>query len=180
VVIEGPPAPPAPPSDVPRPPAIGVRDFDEINTAMSNITGIPKSRTAALFATLKQSLPVDANVLGFLASHQMSITQLGFAYCDALVNDNKAFFAPFNAWTDPPATAFAGSAKSDIATALYDKVLGAGLTAQPSFADIDAEVGGLLDDLTTSCAAPCTASRTPLVVKGACSAVLSSAGLMIQ
>jgi hypothetical protein len=182
VVIEAPPAIPATPAPVPRPPAIGVRDFAEVDATLSRLTGVPASRAATLYASLKQSLPVDANVQGFLASHQMSITQLGFAYCDALVNDaalRAAFFPTFTSWNAAPATAFTTTGRDAIVNPLYDKMIGAGLSAQPSRTDVRAELDDLIDDLTT-CSPNCAADRTEVVVKGACSAVLSSAGMMIQ
>lgn len=184
VVVEAAPAIPAPPADVPRGPAIGVRDFDEINATMSRITGVPSTATATLFNTLEQSLPVDGNVQGFLASHQMSVTQLGFAYCNVLVEDaarRTTFFPGFTAWNAAPASAFDQTGRDAIINALYNNVIGAGLTVQPSFVDIETEVNDLIDDLTTCIGAGnCSSDRTLRVVKGACSAVLSSAGMMIQ
>ncbi len=184
VYVEAPPAIPAAPPDVPRSPAIGVRDFAEINATMARITGVGQNQVATLYGTLRQSLPVDPNVRGFLASHQMAVTQLGFAYCDSLVDSTtlrSAFFPGFTAWNADPGTAFDAAGRNAIITALYDNVLGAGMTVQPSFNDVTTEMNDLIDDLTTCVAGGnCSADRTELVVKGVCSSMLASAGMMIQ
>ncbi|WP_339669385.1 LamG domain-containing protein [Dasania marina] len=74
-----------------------VRTFDQINQSFASITGVSSASTTAsavtgksvseTFVALKEQLPSVANFQAYMSSHQMAITQLAAAYCDALVQD---------------------------------------------------------------------------------------------
>ena len=157
--------------------------------------------TKTIVAGIKQQLPSVEEARGFLAAHQMGIAQLAIAYCDALVDDatlSTSFFGSFG-FDQNMATAFStgdSAEKNQIVDALYDKMLGypdiangnITLSNMPSRADIKLELIGpsatnLFDKMASNCAvASCTtdAVRTRAVAKAMCTAVLGSAGMLIQ
>lgn len=107
---------------------IGVRHFDEINEALHQMTGIPKddSQVSITFDNVRQQLPVDENITGFLPAHQMGVTQLAVTYCSRLANDNAgnraSYFPGFNFAS--PNTVF-GAAGSTARGQIIDPLLNA-------------------------------------------------------
>lgn len=163
--------------------AIGLKTFEEVNASMSRVTGIPTTEPAVenTYNLVKQQLPTIPDIEGFLASHQMGITQLAIQYCDALVRDTSArdvFFPDFNFNADV-ATAFDPAGRAAVTGPLLDKLVGANISTQPTNASIETELDGLMDTLT-ACAGSCPAGRTETVVKASCAAVLGSAVTLIQ
>ncbi|BFM05897.1 LamG domain-containing protein [Halioxenophilus aromaticivorans] len=73
-------------------PDIGFKNFAEINETLAAITQVPitDARVAATFSTIEQQLPSVENINSFLSSHQMAVTQLAVAYCNAMVTDAGA------------------------------------------------------------------------------------------
>ncbi len=73
------------------------KTFDGISQSFSAITGISSANTtpsavtgtsvAQTFAALRQQLPSVDDFQAYMSSHQMAVTQLAAAYCDALVQD---------------------------------------------------------------------------------------------
>lgn len=188
VVVEATPAPlPAPPDGDPRS-DIGLRTFDEINASMSVLTGVPRTHAevAATFNTIRQQLPTDPTLEGFLSAQQMAVTQLAIQYCDALVENPtlRATFFPGFSFTTPAGSAFNSTGRNQIIDPLNLHIAGAGLATQPDPADVDDELNDLITRLTgcaTGGGATCnTAERTRTVVKASCAAVLGSAVLLIQ
>jgi len=173
---------------------VGVRNFDELNATMAQVTGVDPASVETSFENLKQQLPSKENLQGFLASMQMAIANLAGIYCDALVEDptlRTNFFGSFG-FTSNVDTAFGSgdsTQKNQIVNALVTKMVGTGLNIQPDTAAIkDALIGsdgngGLFGSLETTCAADgCTrdAARTRTIVKGMCMAVLGSAAVTQQ
>jgi hypothetical protein len=179
------PPSPAEPEDLPPSSQIGLRTFDEINTAMSNMTGIPTTNTAVknTFDTVKQQLPTVENIEGFLSAHQMAVTQLAIQYCDALVENTDlrtTFFAGFD-FSQNANTAFDNVGRNQIITALLGNFVGANLESQPSDSDIGDEINNLIDTLSACSAnSSCPAGRTETIAKAACAAVLGSATTLVQ
>lgn len=174
-------------------PVSGVRTFDQVNNTMAALTGIPASTAsiATEFALLRQSLPGNGNIMSFLPAQQISIAKLATEYCDALVNNATARAAFFNTTPAfefglPVATAFNSPLKKDLITnTLINKMIGVNIVNQPTAAESYTEVNSLLNDLVTAASVavpPLTidATRTRSIVKGACTAVLSSAALMVH
>jgi hypothetical protein len=195
-------------------PKVGLRTFEEILASMSVMTGVDPYDTARFPKVLttyydavndkgvKQQLPSDENINGFLAAHEMGVAQLAIAYCDALVDDTPlrdAFFGTF-AFGSPITTAFPSSTeKNQIVDALYDKMVGIGgvaLSNMPSKTELRTELvgpdagvtghpGNLYDRLDSACAADAACdntavARTSAVVKALCTSVLGSAAMIIQ
>jgi hypothetical protein len=183
VFVEPVPPTPAPPPDAVAQPDIGVRVFSEIDTAMSAVTTVPATTPAvrATYRQIEQQLPTVETLGGFLASHQMAVTQLAIEYCNALV-ETPALATPFFTGFDldaPVSTAFSPAGRAIVVDRLSQAIVGAGLGTQPSDAELADELNALIDRLTT-CGAACPADRTRTVVKASCAAVLGSAALTLQ
>ena len=173
------------PEDLDSVSTVGLKTFEEINASMSKMTGIPttQSAVATTYSTVKQQLPTVPDIKGFLASHQMGITQMAIQYCDALVEDGTkrtAFFNGFD-FNANVADAFDAAGRSQVTDALLANFIGTGLDTQPTNAEIEIELNGLIDTLAV-CSGDCSdpVERTRTVVKASCAAVLGSAVTLIQ
>ena len=191
-------APPAEPADIPDQPAIGLRDFAEINASLAAMTGIPATTplVASTYEKVKQQLPTLTNLDGFLAAQQMGITQLTVAYCNALVGNSgaanaarAAVFPGFD-FTASAATAFDNSTKRDlIIEPLLKRLLAAemadasgphtSLEKQADPAALRLELNQLITNMI-SCGGSCAADRTLTTVKATCAASLGSAVMLLQ
>jgi len=191
--VEAAPTPPPPPVDVSIEAEAGIRDFAEINATMSNFTGVPTTQSDGgsppkgvkpTYDAVFQAMPVDTGIQGFLSSQQMGITQLAISYCSALVDGNGSippgtYFNGFN-FGAALSTAFdSPTKKNQVIDPLLAKMLVmASVNSQPDPAATKAEVGALIDRLTSSgCSG---ANCTKGVVKGACASVLGSAAMLVQ
>ena len=186
VYVEADPSPLPPPPDLPLSPEIGVRDFAEINAAMSAMTDVPVSNpeVAATYATVHQALPVNTGIGGFISSQQMAITQLAIKYCSVLVDDTTlraTYFPGFPFGTDE-STAFTD--RTLLLDPLVERMVGNTATitigTQPDEASLRAEVNSMVDDLI-ACGGACPEpDRTESIVKAACASVLGSAAVTVQ
>jgi len=128
---------------------IGLRTFDEINATFSAATGIDWTDFANVDLTyreLRQSMPAVEDINTFLSSHQVAVTQLAIAYCDALVNIDGnpnpirgQMFPGFN-FDAPNTTAFAVGSRDAFVNPLIDWIMGTGLGSQPNRLDVYAEL----------------------------------------
>jgi concanavalin A-like lectin/glucanase superfamily protein len=163
---------------------IGLKTFEEINASMSKMTGIPTTEPAVYgtYNLVKQQLPTVPDIAGFLASHQMGITQLAIQYCDALVRNDTAradFFPDSFNFNASVAVAFDAAGREALTGVLLDKLVGTNIGTQPSDTAVEAELNSLITTLT-ACPEGCDAERTKTVVKASCAAVLGSAVTLIQ
>lgn len=179
-----PTVPPAPaPVDKPNQPRLAVRHFAEINASIAQITATPvdnlPTSVADVYNVVKQQLPSNESVDGFLAAHQAGVMQLAVAYCTALVNDTPrraAFFNGFN---------FGGA----ITTANVDQILNpllsnlsantvnvdgaqVALQTQADVADIRTHISTLLTDMSGA-----DTSTTAIAI---CAATAGSAVMLLQ
>lgn len=173
------------PDDLDPVSTIGLKTFGEINASMSRMTGIPVTQTAVAttYNTVKQQLPTVTDIEGFLASHQMGITQLAIQYCDALVKDTsaRAAFFPSVNFTADLTTVFSAGNRPAVINPLLENLVGTNIGAQPTDTAITDELNGLIDTLTAcSDTGSCETDRTETVVKASCAAVLGSAATLIQ
>ena len=201
------------PPDLPTPAIvsdIGVRTFDEINASMAAITKVDPQAVKVTFDVLRQQLPMVENVEGFLSAHQMGISQLAFAYCNALVEDSGKRWGFFNFLESTSGDAFFGGnvsaalgsghsvAKQQIVGALFDKMMGLAetgtdLSTAPVYEDVKIELIGydlagslvnannLYDSLAANCQSACNdPERTRAIVKAMCSSTLGSAAVLVQ
>lgn len=171
---------------------IGLRHFEEINATFSKLTGVStqqgKNQSDGVYNTfvqIQQQLPAEENIQGFLASHQMAVTQLAISYCDALVDDTSlrdAFFVNFtqSRLTQGTSTALDSTGRTLLIQDLLNNLVGSGLSSQPSESDVSNEVDSLIVNLTSSCSNCNNANRTQVIAKASCAAVLGSAVSLLQ
>jgi hypothetical protein len=176
-------APPPPPDGTPQP-DIGVKIFDEINATMSAATGVPVTHpnVRATYTLVRQSLPAIENPEAFLSSHQIGIAQLAIEYCSVLVDDDSLRGQVFPGFNFNQAANLAydtGPERDLIISPMINRVLGTNLQSQPEAANVRLEMDNLITQLV-SCGAGCDANRTRTVAKAVCSAVLGSAGMLVQ
>jgi hypothetical protein len=174
---------------------IGMRTFDEINATFSETTGVDWTNFANVdttFQELRQSLPAIADINTFLSSHQIAVAQLAIAYCDALIGSNVSpnpaatTYFPGFIFDDPATTAFAVGNRDAFVVPLISKIMGTGLTSQPTYAAVYDELAGYLappgtdrpDNLIDRLLAG--GSNTRAISKGVCAAMLGNAVTLIQ
>lgn len=155
----------------------GLRNFDQINSTMSKVTGVPKTNqnVQTAFNNLSGSLPTGNNVKAFLGSHQVSVFKLSVEYCDALVQDTTLRAEAFGSldFSATPAQAFDDAGKKALAKSLTDKFWGTGLSKLPDMSERETMVSDLVDKIMEG-KDPNDATLTPAVATGVCTAVLSS------
>lgn len=183
-------------------PTLGIRNFDRVNASMAALTGVdPQTPDVdATFEELTQQLPGGTDLRSFVSANQVGVAKLGIEYCDALVGDGNpgtqvlrdqyfAAAAGVFPWDSPPATAFANPADVDLITdPLLDDMMGAGLRGDvmgsPARDQVEALLDQLIVDLSASCGGalepPCDADYTRSIVKGLCTAVVSSGAVHIH
>jgi len=186
-----PTAPPAPvPVDKPNQSRLAVRHFAEINASIAKLTGMsldavvdpsrtPQSTVADVYETVKQQLPAEESVDGFLAAHQAGIMQLSVAYCTALVNDSHSRAAMFSGFdfSGPVTTGNVGLILDPLLknlTAGTVTVDGAdvALQTQADVADIRTHITTLLSDMSGA-----DTSTTAIAI---CAATAGSAVMLLQ
>jgi hypothetical protein len=191
IVLEPQPLQPGTPPDLPEAADVGLRTFDEINASMAAITRVSPEQADvdAVFETVRQQLPTVENIEGFLAAHQMAVSQLAIEYCNALVDNNgnmlrTDYFPQFD-FNETADNAFDTATQRDrIIVPLLERVMNTGLTTQPDPALVTSELDDLMLILTDCANGPspscATTRRTREVVKATCAAMLGSAAMLIQ
>ena len=181
---------------------LAIRNFSEINHSFSQITGVPVQTVSSTYDRVIQQLPSDESLNGFLSSHQMGVTQLAIAYCDALIDDPSlrlglSINLPEIEGTDDANAKSVGDWDSDFIDPMVAAALNTGLGQQPDSADVRAIVHHLLftdaDGITeidavnnpdphglSRCSGGCPDGRTAQAAKAACAAVLGSAAVTLQ
>ena len=167
---------------------IGIRTFAQVNASLSSLTGVPQTNAAVAdaYQRVRAQLPNAPELGGFVAAHQMGVTQLSVAYCNALVNDTSqraAYFPGFN-FSANASSAFDAQGRAQIIDPLLQRLLadeinGQVLANQADPVEIRAELNSLID-IMTDCSGQCASGRTELTVKAACAAVMGSAVMLLQ
>lgn len=194
--------PPAAPVDLPPESDVGLRTFDEIDTTLSLITGVPQTNTRvrATYALVKQALPAIEKFGAFGPAQQTALAQLAMQYCNVLVDDNTlraAFFGGLDG--SGTGTAVFGTAGSPntanrdlLINSLITRAVGTGQAFQVSATAVRDELQNGVTDPGTGYVTPglinrlvsgptgasSTGGRT--VMKSACGAVLGSGATLIQ
>ncbi len=166
-------SPPAPMPDTPEP-ELGLRTFSQINDTMSSLTGIDANQTvvSASYADLRDSLPPTSDMLSFAAAKQIAIQRLAISYCGAVVNNAGNCGNFFGACT------INANAKAQVATTLYDRLIGDNIANQPERAGVTTEIVRTIDDL--GCAGGCSGVTAQTVLQATCAAVLSSGAVTVN
>jgi len=185
--------------NVPRPSDIGVRTFDKINATMAAVTGVSPNTAGvkSTFTNIRQSLPAVDSIEAFLSSHQTAIAQLAIQYCDALIESPAAssYFPGLNL-SGAPSTVFGSNAGKDLLVdPLINNMIGSNVASQPSATELKnpytpantatdgptrAGLYALIDTLNNCGGSACPTSRTKLIAKGTCGAVLGSGAVLID
>lgn len=186
--------------------AVAMRNYAEIRESFAQITGI-NSSTASVAATYNlviQQLPSNEDILGFLSAHQMGVTQLAIAYCDAMVESKPARDAigiSLDEVDDPnidDANAKSVAAwDADFIDPMITAALNTNLTVQPAASDVKDQLHHLLftdadgiaeidavsnpdPDGLARCSGGCGDGITALAAKAGCAAVLASTAVTLQ
>jgi len=159
---------------------------------LSAITGVSSvnPNVATTYEKVRQQLPTVENLGGFLAAHQMAVTQLAVKYCSELVGElgdsdtstRSAFFPSFN-FSANVSSAFDSSGRANLIGPLQEKLLlNSGLASQPDANDLALELNNLIDIMQSSCAGSCAAEpdRTLKIAKATCAAATGSAAMLLQ
>ena len=176
--------PPGEPEDLPPQPALGVRNFLEINASLAAMTGIAATdpRIASTYAAVEQQLPAASDIRGFLVAHQMGVTQLAVKYCNVLANDTdrrRAFYPDFDGqFTAPGRDAVI---QPLLAALLAHEIPGEGvLNNQPDTATSATYLNGLIDTMTAGCGTSCSSTVINNTLTASCAAALGSAVMLVQ
>ena len=165
--------------------AIGLRTFEEIAESMTQLTGVPRTTVATVFDNYRQQLPAVETIEAFVTSHQMAVTQLALAYCDALVNDaglrSNFFTEPFDFTVGLPPE----GSRQGIINPLLAKMLNVAgtveVTSQPPATNVAAELDSLMSAMCGQDSSGCTTgARTREAATAACATLLGSATLLVQ
>ncbi len=183
-------------------PTLGIRNFARVNASMAEVTGVDSqtNEVDATYDELTQQLPSGSDLRAFVSANQVGVAKLGIEYCDVLVGDGNPAnqvmrdqFFPDAAvgfgWDQAPAVAFLDPADVDLVTdPLLDNVVGAGLRGDvmgsPARDQVESLLDGLITDLSGTCGGamepPCDGDYTKSIVKGLCTAVVSSGAVHIH
>jgi hypothetical protein len=175
---------PAVPVSTPTFPAVppsrrGVKNFAQMNAALSAITGVPVSNSAVnmLYNTLQQSLPPTNDLGAFLPSHQTAMSALADQYCNIAVNTNTAAMFPGLDLSQQAATYFSLQGNRDLViNPLVARGIGSNVNSTTEGA-VRLELNTLLTNLSAGATA---AGRTAAITQAACTAVLGSAAVSLQ
>jgi hypothetical protein len=162
---------------------VGIKNFAQINATMSTLTTIPTTNrvVAPVYAQLATQLPDGNDIRTFLASHQVAIGKLAVEYCDVMVDTPAAasVVLPGIALNVAPATALNAAGREAINKALITRFWGTGMSGIPDMGESLGTLSKLTDELLAGKNVN-TAALTPSVVKGLCTAVLSSGPVTFQ
>jgi hypothetical protein len=151
---------------------------------MSAMTTVPatQSDVKTTYELVKQALPQNESVEGFLSAQQVGIAQLSIEYCNALVEDNalrNAYFPGVDFSGSPAAVFGSAAARDQVFNPLLDRMLGQSVGSQPDRAAVRGELDSLAAKLS-ACGGACAADRSKTIAKASCGAVLGSAVTLLQ
>jgi len=179
VVVEPTPTPP-PFAPGPIVADIGVRTFAQVNSTLSQLTGVPTTNPAvsSTYLAVQQQLPANPTLEGFSSSNQIGVAQLAIQYCNAAVNSSTLQPQVYGATLT--ANQFTSVGGTNVVTsALAARVLGSAPNSQPNAASVTTELNSLIGKLcvTNSCT---TLAGTYAVAAAACATALGSADMLIN
>ncbi|WP_111979233.1 LamG domain-containing protein [Algibacillus agarilyticus] len=167
-----------------RSPQIGIRNFAEINATMSKLTGVA-ANTPKVFDTfqlVQRQLPSIENVETFISAQQMAVTQLGIAYCDAVIENTtlRSNWFPLTNFNALPHVAFAtNTERLDFITPLVEQLTPLSVSTQPDKQIVTDELNQLIQRLSI-CDGSCPIDRSKTIAKSSCAALLASAVTLLQ
>lgn len=155
---------------------VGVKNFEQILTSMSEATGVSVSDGGIqnLYKELSVQLPGDNNIKSFLPANQVAITKLAAEFCEKMLEsqDLRAVVWPTINFGQSPTTVFTATNKQLIINQAITRFLPPMEAGQTTLAYN--ELSKLFDELLTG--ENLTSSvTTKKVVKGMCISTLASA-----
>ncbi len=174
--------PPAPPTDTAKKSEVGLRNFAEINASLALMTGVATTDVAQTYEQVKQQMPTVEAAEGFLAAHQMGVTQLAVKYCNTMANSHTYRSALF-----PNLNVNVASFDAAAQTLIVDNLLKAlvshnidtnanmPLADQPTRDEVDAALNPLFAKM-----AKCPSDCAKKTLTAACAAALGSAVMLLQ
>ncbi|MEY4588141.1 MAG: hypothetical protein RL497_217 [Pseudomonadota bacterium] len=174
------PAPPVP-LEAPTQSDIGVRTFGQINASLALMTGVPEADVRVTYEQVKQQLPGQTAADGFVAAHQMGITQLAVKYCNVMAS-SAAYRSAMFPGLDMSQSHFDEPSKTLIKQQLMKALLAHGVredsSPMPNQPSAD-EVNKALDPLFATMAS-CTSDCAKKTLTAVCAASLGSAVMLIH
>jgi hypothetical protein len=157
----------------------GVKNFAQVNAALSQITGVPVATAAVntMYNTLQQSLPPTNDLGAFLASHQTAISALADTYCNQVVTTKAATFFPGLGVTTGNTDFSVAANRNLVIDPLVAHAIGTNVNPTVEAA-VRTELNVLIPTLAG--ANPVAATRTAAITQAACTAVLGSAAVSLQ
>jgi len=204
--ITNPPAPPEA-ADLNPQSHIGLRRFAQINASLSDLTTVISSQSSVqtTYNNVRQQLPSDSNIGGFLTAHQMGVTQLAVSYCNALVSSSSlrsSYFPSINFTANANTELNDVSEQNNVIDPLLEHLLahdinwptglGGGTSAlatQPSTASSRTELQSLMNIMLCNCDGACgselptdtcNSDDTKNIILATCAAATGSAMMLIH
>jgi hypothetical protein len=155
---------------------VGVKNFEQINSTMSALTGVPTTdaNITTVYNDIVIQLPTDNNIKNFLPSMQVAITKLATEYCDRTVETDAyriKIWKTIN-FAQGPSTTLTATNKTALINQTVERFLGP--IEQTEIDKSKTELLALYDILLSGESLTSNLT-TKKVVKGICVATLSSA-----
>jgi hypothetical protein len=163
---------------------VGVRTFAQVNSTLSELTGVPTTNAAvnAIYLNVQQQLPSTPTLEAFSAANQVGTAQLAVQYCNSMVTTPSLAAQVLPGVNLSNTSLFSTPAGiNSVTSALAARVLNIGsytLSSQPAASTITTELGNLIGILCTTSACNNTA-RIMAVTSAACAAAFGSADMSI-
>lgn len=155
----------------------GIKSHEQILNTMSTLTGVSvtNNNVRTVYNQVATTLPTDNDIKVFLPPHQLAVTRLAAEFCQAMVESTtlRVVVWPNFPFTALPATALSAANTDELIENVIDAFWGDIVPAAEK-SDAKAELEQLVEDLQVG-ESTATATTTRNVVKGVCTAVLSSA-----
>jgi|HubBroStandDraft_1064217.scaffolds.fasta_scaffold14196_2 hypothetical protein len=163
---------------------VGVRTFAQVNSTLSELTGVPTTNAAvnAIYLNVQQQLPSTPTLEAFSAANQVGTAQLAVQYCNSMVTTPSLAAQVLPGVNLSNTSLFSTPAGiNSVTSALAARVLNIGsytLSSQPAASTITTELGNLIGILCATSACNNTA-RIMAVTSAACAAAFGSADMSI-
>jgi hypothetical protein len=168
----------------------GVRNFAQVNSTFSQLTGVPTSNASvsSTYLSVQQQLPAVNTLEAYSSANQVGVAQLAVQYCNQVISPPPASTLSPSVQASLQAKMFPGvnlatlslpSGAASITAPLTAIAVGAANVSTAQGTAVKTELGNLVNTLcgTTACT---TAARVSAVTVGVCAAALGNANVMID
>lgn len=164
--------------------SVGVKNFEEIYQTMSVLTGIDPADEGSIrntYSDLSSQLPTDDSVKSYLTANQVAVIKLGAEFCERLFSASKYyndFFPRFNIGMGPR-DLLNGNNKQVMAQDFIAKFWGENTQPDALVMTTESEMSALITELAAGMENSTNASNTRTIAKGVCTAMISSAPVVL-